>query len=216
MKRSLWKRAPLAMLVGVLMTAMLPGVAAGASPDKFETRSWLVHYDYPGELVSFVNISRAEFCTPWVVALEAFILGVGPDPGPGDFPEGRKAVSVQEKVTGKGAIVQQVKASDLYTEAWEMDPGPTFGLFCADTDDRMTLLATGTTSTVRGNDNDAAGSGTRAETHTVRGKAMLTDASGNEYRYTIQFHYNDRCFTPDGTLGSAACWIRTDTLRALK
>jgi hypothetical protein len=208
------KRPMISILVGVLMAAMLPAVAAGASPDKFETRSFLlVHYDEPHELVLFSNMSRAELCTPWVVAFEAFLLGVGPDPGPGSFPEGRKAISVQDKVTGKGAIVEQLKASDLYAEAWEANPGPIFGLPCADTADKMNLVATGTTSTVRGNDNDAAGSGTRASSHTVRAKTLLTDASGNEYRYTIHFHFNDRCFTPDGTLGSAACWIRTDTLR---
>jgi hypothetical protein len=215
MKRSLRKRALLAMLAGGLTAAMLPGVAAAGPPDRYEVN--YLGLGLYGDLLALSNITRAELCTPFMVEFEQWILdGAIGEPPEGQFPEGEQPISIQEEVTGQGAIVSRHSASDLTLELWHLDDlaNPTYQ-FCHDTEGQAGPWATGTWSQFQISGNDGSyhdpGSGTRGKEASAHGKALVTDADGVVYRFTVVEHYNDQCHVPDGEL--PACWIYTSTLR---
>ena len=216
MKRSL-KRAMLAIMAGGLTAAMLPGVAAADGVvNRYEVNTYGTG-PY-GDVMAFLNITRAEYCSPLVLEWEQWILdgAIGDPPPDGPWPEGEKPYSFQEEVTGQGATVSRQVASDLSLELWHLDdPANLTYLRCYDTEGQAGPWATGTASGfINGNDgsyHDPESDTPRAKESTVQIKALVTDADGVDYRFTILEHYSDQCHVPDGEL--PACWIYTYTLR---
>jgi hypothetical protein len=189
-------------------TVALPAVAADHREQVRFTPSFP---DLVNELAVFINTDRATYCTTEVVAFEEDLVDwinggfQGPPPAEPAFPEGFDTITVQQKETGKGAIVALAKGSGLVIELWELDAeadrpfvGP-----CLDTDDKLNRVARGTT-TFRGNDNDLEGSGTRGNAFGDQGNANVS-ANGDRYRYSWKFHLNDRCYAPED--GPPACLI---------
>ena len=211
------KRSITSLVVGGLLAAMLPGVAAAAPPDRFEAPFTIQHLDLENELVAFGNLDRADYCTPDVVQWEEDILAwlvggqVGPPPPEPAFPDGSEAISVQTKVTGKGAVVAQARGSGLSIELWPLNANPPLVGPCTDTDEAGSPFATGQMS-FHGKDNDFDVSGTRGNAFGDQGRAMVTDGAGDTYRYSWLFRLNDRCYAPED--GPPACLIDTATLQA--
>lgn len=200
--------------------ATLTAVPASASPpDRFEIPLTFLFPDLDNELVAFVNIDRASYCTNAVVDFEnaviAWLEGGMADPFPDEpvFPDGFDGVSAMLIETGQGAVVASAKGSGLTIELWHLDAEEDRPLVgpCTDTDDGSTLFADGTAS-MRAHDNDLFGSGTRGNAFGDFFKADVVAADGTEYSYSHRFHVNDRCYQPED--GPPACLIETSTLRA--
>jgi len=213
------KRFIITLVAGGLLAAMLPGVAAAAAPDKAEIPFTVQHLDQENGLVAFMNLGRSAYCTADVVQWEEDILAwlqggmVGAPPAEPAFPDGLKPISVQTKVTGKGAIVASAKESGLDIEPWRLDPPASRPLIgpCTDTDDANSLFASGTGS-FHGKDNDFDGTGTKGNAFGDQGKANVASGGGSEYRYSWLFRLNDRCYVPDD--GPPACLLDSSRLQA--
>jgi hypothetical protein len=205
----------LSLCAGILLTASTGVSALAAPPDRFTEPILLISPDFELGLVLFVNMDRETLCTPEQVAFEedflAWIEGgeVGDPPEPPQDPEGFKSVSFLVKETGKGAIVQHIRASGLPAEVWEMDPdAPGIGP-CTDTDGVLTRVGAGTAS-FRANDNDLFGSGTRGNAFGDRGVIRLIDEDGDALRYSWRFHVNSKCHVDDDE--SPVCLIAGSAL----
>lgn len=205
--------------VGAALAVTLAIPAAAGPPDRFEVPFTPNFPDFEQEFAVFVNIDRAGYCTPEVVAWENAVIAwleggmVDPPPPEPEFPEGFDPISVQEKVTGQGAVVGHANGSDLTIELWNFDSEENRPLVgpCTDTDDDGSFFASGTTS-YKGNDNDLFGSDTRGNAFGDQGKADVTDGEGNDYRYSWKFHINSKCYAPED--GPPACLIQRSKLQA--
>ena len=216
-KRLMAGLGSLALAGAMIVGSTIPAAAA----DHREQVPFSIQFpDLVNELAVFVNSDRASYCTKEVVAFEEaifdWIMGgfQGPPPAEPEFPMGFDPIMVQEKETGKGAIVALAKGSGLVIELWELDEeadrpfvGP-----CLDTDDKLTRVARGKTS-LRGNDNDLFGSDTRGNAFGDQGKATLS-GNGDRYRYSWKFHINSRCYAPED--GPPRCLIDRAKLQKRK
>ena len=210
--------------LSVVLTLGLAGAAASpasaAPPDKFQIPLTIQFPDFERGYVGFLNTTRAESCTQAVVAFEEDLLqffidleawesggmqGPPPEfPDEPEFPAGQKPVSIQEKVTGKGAIVGHARGSGLVAELWPMVGNPPGVGPCTDSDGAATPW-TGTGS-FRGNDNDLEFSETRGNAFGER-ISMRLSRNGDRARYQSRFHLNDRCYMPED--GPPRCLIES-------
>jgi hypothetical protein len=195
------------VMVGVigLLVAGLAVPASGAPPERPEERPAVGFPDLEQEVVVLINHTREMACTPEAVAAETALVEwleggmIGEPPPPPPEVEGLEPVDVQHVETGQGALVVKVMAKDLHIELWALDAPEDRPLVgpCLDTDDTMTLLATGTTS-FHVNDNDLFFSDTRANAFGDRGHATLTStADGTTHSYSWRFHVSSRCGGPE-------------------
>ncbi len=212
------------MALSVVLTLGLAGAAvapaSAAPPDKLQIPLTIQFPDFDRGFVGFLNATRADYCTQAVVDFEEDLLqffidseawenGDMQDPPPEfpvepEFPEGEKLVNIQDKVTGKGAIVNHARGSGLVAELWPMVGDPPGAGPCTDSDGAATPW-TGTGS-FHGNDNDV-------EVSETRGNAfgdwisMRLSRNGDRARYQSRFHLNDRCYMPDD--GPPRCLIES-------
>ncbi len=220
----------------VILAATLSGVAADAGPpDKELVYPGIDFPDFNNGFVIFLNTTREAVCTDEQIRAEfAFLewiesgaadeffayldanngdptgyLGEFPPPEP-PRPEGIVAFRRQSKETGKGAIVESVKGSNVPTELWRQDENPPGVGPCTDTLGQTDAFATGT-SMARSNDNNLFDAPGRNTSFGNSMKASLTDAAGNNLVYQARFHLNFRCNAPE--FGPPACLIETNTIR---
>jgi hypothetical protein len=199
-----------------LLAGAIAGPASAAPPVKLADRFLFLAPDTRLGLVVIMNIDRATYCTPAIVGWEeAFIdwLDGGQVGDPPEFPgapAGFDPIRIQDKVTGKGALVHHVRGSRLRIELWQMDAGAPLVGPCTDTDDAMHRIGTGT-ATFSNNDNDLFGSGTRGNAFWSSGLAFLTDEAGHALKYSFRFHLDSRCHAT--ATGEPACLIDRSTLR---
>lgn len=182
--------------------------SAGAAPSRSREPLLNLFPDFERGLVILMNTSREAYCTPGVVAWEEAVIAwiadfdewvaggeIGPEPPfpddpPGGFPDGEKLVLIQSKETGKGAIVEHVRARKVHSEIWPMvDDPPGVGPCTDSIPDGDPLVGTGS---FMNNDNDLFGSGTRGNAFGGWGRIR---AEGRTYSW--RFHTNSRCYVPD-------------------
>ena len=210
--------------LSALLTLGLIGVAAApaaaAPPDKLQIPLTILFPDFERGLVGFLNTTREEYCTPAVIKFEKELQQffkdleewenggqVGPPPEFPDepqFPDGRKPINIQEKVTGKGAIVGRARGSRLVAQLWPMVSNPPEAGPCTDSDPKATPWRG--TGSFRGNDNDLDVSETRGNAFGER-ISMTVKRNGQKARYVSRFHLNDRCYMPED--GPPRCLIET-------
>ena len=218
---------PPAMIGTALLLMALAAPVTAAPPERFEEHFTIAFPDEERGLVILVNTTRADYCTPDVVAWELAVIQwqadhdawdqggqVGPEPPfPPDpasgFPEGNDPIETQQKETGQGAIVFHQTAKGLDAEIWPMvDDAPLVGP-CTDTDAGDTPLVG--TANYSGNDNDRLGSGTRGNAFGDQGSIVGRRADGKPFKYSWRFHTNTRCFAPED--GPPACFMDTSSFR---
>lgn len=173
------------LVAAAALCAAVP-TAAQAAPQPTEAPIifiWPV-FDDDASGVMFLNTTREDYCTAEQVAFEqaftAWLAGPmlpGTEPIPPEEPPGDVLLSGYENEVRDGVVVSRAAGSGLHAEFWAFDPGivdeETLGVGpCLDTDAAHTLLAAGTGS-IRINDNDLFGSGTRANAFGVRFHAEL-------------------------------------------
>ena len=217
-----------------LVTGAVPSPATAGPPDRIEAYPGIDFPDFENGFVVFLNTTREAVCTPeqleaelafldWVVewgdAFFQYLDENGGDPTgfPGDFPpdepprpDGIAPVTVQQKETGKGAIVESVRGKDIPTELWRQVENPPGVGPCTDTADATEPFATGT-SMVKSNDNNLFDSPSRNTSFGNHVKASLTDVDGNSFVYDSRFHLNFRCNAPE--FGPPACLIDRTSIR---
>lgn len=206
--------------VALVLTGAFVSAAQSAAPEKLELPLITVFPDYENDVVVFVNTTREDYCTSEVAAAEeaffAWLDGgmVGPPPPEAEQPEGLMSVSLQLVTVRSGATVLKGDARGVHFELWELDdPADQTGVGpCTDTDDAAAFFASGA-GTYRVRDNDVDVSGTRGNAFGDRGSAVVTDESGQRYRYTVVFHVNDRCHAPE--TAPSACLVDKSSLKAL-
>lgn len=236
----------LAVAMMVVVGSTVAGMSAEAGPPERpeDVKPAIVFPDFENGFVVFSNTTREMVCTPDQINFEIAFLqwffadppnafayfefegtdqefvdagGVLPPADPPPF-EGIDAVRLQEKETGKGAIVRTVKGSNLYTEVFALDENAT-GIAgpCTDTqnyldlEDEPELLYTGL-SRASSNDNNQFDSPSRNTSFGNRIRASLTDVeTGEEVTYVSRFHLNFRCNVPD--MAPPACLIERSSLR---
>ena len=210
------RRRALGLCAAALLAVSAAAPASAAPPGQNDVPFFFLAPDTNLGLVVFINMDRATYCTPEIVAWEeAFIdwLEGGEVGDPPEFPgapDGFDPVRIQETETGQGALVQLLRGSNLTIELWEMDPdAPLIGP-CTDTDDTLNRIATGT-ATLMNNDNDLFGSGTRGNAFGNQGLAFLEGEDGTLYKYSFRFHVNSACHTTAD--GEPACVIDSSTLQ---
>ncbi len=208
------RRAFLCLCAGILLAASSAASAVAAPPAKSAQPVTFIFPDFNLGLVIFINMDRATFCTPEMTAWEEDLLAwleggeIGDPPVAPEEPEGFGLVSIQEKATGKGAIVTHFKGSGLAAEVWEMDAdAPGIGA-CTDSDGALHRVGAGTARFLA-NDNDAGGTGTRGNAFGNRGVIDLVDEQGSSLRYSWKFHVNSRCHFTD----APACLVESSSLR---
>ena len=185
----------------VVVSGIGSATVTAENPNQVEVSDFILLFPDPHEGVSvFVNISAREFCD-WIAA-------------PAGPPPARAIVTAQVKETGQGALVAQLKASDLYIEMWQFDedPSPLIGP-CEDIAEQLAdpdaqPFAVGTTS-FHGHNNDLEESETRGTAFGDRGSAALTGQDGTEYSYSWRFHLNHRCHVD---AGPPACLVESSSL----
>lgn len=225
------------MLVAALVVigSTISGMSADAGPpDRFEAYPGIDFPDFENGFVVFLNTTREAVCTPeqvqaeldfldWVVVwVDAFFQYLEENDGdptgfPGEFPpeepprpEGIAPFTVQQKETGKGAIVESTRGRDIPTELWRQVENPPGVGPCTDTEGEIEPFATGT-SMARSNDNNLFDSPSRNTSFGNHLKASLTDADGNSVVYDNRFHVNYRCNAPE--FAPPACLIERESLR---
>ena len=209
------RRRVLGFCASALLALSAAAPVSAAPPDKIEVPFFFLAPDLNLGMVVFINMDRATYCTPAIVAWEEAVIEwldggqVGDPPEFPGAPDGFDLVGIQEKETGQGALVQLLRGSGLYIELWEMDADALLVGPCTDTDDALHLIATGT-ATFTNNDNDLFGSGTRGNAFGNHGLAFLEDEDGNTLKYSFRFHVNGECHADAD--GEPACAIDSSTL----
>lgn len=220
------------LAVGALaVTGLVAPSAVAGPPDRFEVPIAITFPDFENGFVVLANTTREAVCTDEQVAFEESVLAweeeyledflawieAGNDPGefvpqppePSGGVDGDALLSVQQKSTGKGAIVERVSGRDLGIEIWQLDEGaPGIGP-CLDSQSE-TLLGSGTAD-VWSKDNDLFVSGTRGNAFGNDLRASLVSPDGESFKYFSRFRLNDRCHVPDD--GPPACLIDTYTVK---
>jgi hypothetical protein len=207
-------------LAGIIAASLALAIAAPAAsaapPDKLQIPLTIQFPDFERGLVGFLNTTRTDYCTQSVVDFEQFFIDLEewesgdmqdppPEfPGEPEFPDGEKLVNIQEKVTGRGAIVGHARGSDLVAELWPMVGNPPGAGPCTDSDGSATPW-TGKGS-FRGNDNDLDVSESRGNAFGER-ISMRVSRNGHHGRYEMRFHVNDRCYMPDD--GPPRCLVES-------
>ncbi|MFW2384114.1 MAG: hypothetical protein ACN4GZ_20345 [Acidimicrobiales bacterium] len=220
----------------VVLAATLSGVAAEAgSPNVEEFYPGIDFPDFENGFVVFLNTTRDAICTEeqieaefetiaWFESGDADEFFQYLDENDGDptgfegtfppeeppRPEGIVAFRRLSKETGKGALVESVRGTDVPTELWRQDENPPGVGPCTDTLGQSGPYATGT-AMARANDNNLFDSPSRNTSFGNRLKATLTDNDGNKVVYSTRFHLNFRCNTPE--FGPPACLIERTTIR---
>jgi hypothetical protein len=226
-------------VVGLVASAALvagaaPSPAAASPPDRVEAYPGIDFPDFENGFVVFVNTTRDSVCTQeqvqaeldfldWAVVFgDAFFQYLDENDGdpsgfPGEFPppepprpEGIAPFTVQQKQTGKGAIVQSARGKDIPTELWRQVENPPGVGPCTDTTGQSEPFATGT-SMARSNSNNLNDSSSRNTSFGNHLKASLTDADGNSFVYDSRFHLNFRCNAPD--FAPPACLVERTSIR---
>ena len=220
-------------LAGALLMAMVAAPAAAGPPDRFEVPLAFDFPDFENGFVVFLNTSHDVICTDEQLAAELALIEWFPiwgeaffqyleendgDPTgfPGEFPpevpprpDGIDPFVIQQKETGKGAIVESVRGSNVHVEIWRQVEEPPGVGPCTDTLGMNGPYATGT-ALVRANDNDLFGSGTRGNSFGNHVVATLRTADGEPFTYHSRFHVNSRCH--GGEFEPPAClleWTKT-------
>lgn len=219
----------------VIVGSTVSGMSANAGPpDRLEAYPGIDFPDFENGFVVFLNTTRAAVCTPeqlqaeldfldwaeeWGEAFFQYLEENDGDPTdfPGPFPppepprpDGIAPFTVQQKETGKGAIVESTRGKNIPTEVWrQVDDPPGVGP-CTDTFGETEPFATGT-SMAKSNDNNVFDSPSRNTSFGNHLKASLTDAAGNDFVFDRRFHVNFRCNTPD--FGPPACEIDRTSIR---
>jgi hypothetical protein len=211
------RRAIVSLGAAAVLAVAATAPAFAAPPLRFEEPFTIAFPDTNLGLVVMVNIDRASYCTPEIVAWEEAVIAwinggaIGDPPPEPVFPDGFVPIPIQQQETGQGAVVEHARASGLAIEVWELDADALFVGPCSDTDDAMHLVGAGTASWWN-NDNDIFGSGTRGNAFGGGGTANLQDGDGNHLRYSWRFHVNSRCHAPLD--GPPSCAIERSKLQS--
>ena len=206
----------MAAVVGALVMTVAAVPAGAGPPDRQEINVSLDFPDFENGFVVFVNTTRDAVCTDEQVAAELALIewfpvwgeaffryldeNMGDPTGfEGEFPpfepprpDGIDSFVVMQKVTGKGAIVDSARGSNVHIELWRQGEEPPGVGPCTDTMGVTEPFATGT-GMARANDNDLEGSGTRGNAFGNHVVATLSTADGSPFHYHSRFHLNSRC-----------------------
>ena len=212
-------RRAIGLLLGAVMAVGLAVPTAAAGPERIKDAFPILFPDFDRGLAVFINTTRDAQCTPEAIAFEEALLElfewfedpVGPEPvlpPEPDYVPGMDDITIQQKVTGKGALVSHMKASGLATEVWPMVDDPPGVGPCTDTSGSATPW-TGT-ARVQGNDNDVEVSGSRGNSWGDSGRATVS-RNGKTAVYSWRFHLNDRCYEPED--GPPVCLIERSSFK---
>jgi hypothetical protein len=202
------------LLLGAVMAASLAAPVAAAGPERIKESFPIMFPDFDRGLAIFINTTREAQCTPEAIAAEEAFLewleGPMNEPPPPEAPyvPGIKDITIQEKVTGKGALVSHMKGSGLLAEIWPMVDDPPGVGPCLDTSASSTPWVG--TARVQGNDNDVFVSETRGNSWGDSGRATVF-RNGKKAVYSWRFHLNDRCYVPED--GPPACLIEQSSFK---
>ncbi len=220
-------------LVVVLLMTMAAAPAAAGPPDRFEANFGFDFPDFENGFVVFLNTTHDAICTDEQIAAELALIewfpiwgeaffqyldeNMGDPTGfPGEFPpaepprpDGVESFVVQQKETGKGAIVESNRGSNVPVEIWRQVEEPPGVGPCTDTLGIDGPFATGTATAIA-LDNDLFGSDTRGNAFGNHLVATLRTVDGDPFQYHSRFHVNKRCH--GGEFEPPAClleWTKT-------
>lgn len=209
-------RKALAGLAVAAATITALAVPAEAGPPMRGETVGFAYGDFDNGYVVLINTSRETYCTPDALEAEQRFLDwlvggeQGDPPPPPEYGPGLDPIATVVP-TGNGTAVGRAQADDAYVEMWEFGPdavgvGPCLDSAGAD------RFATGT-ARYRARNNDIFETGTRAVAVGERGRAVVEDTAGRQYRYEWRFHVNSRCAAPP--MAPPRCLTSTATLTRL-
>lgn len=209
------RRAAAALAAGALAATAVAVPAEAGPPIRGETVAF-AYGDFSNEFVVFINTTRPTYCTDDAIAAEQayleWMMGEQSDPPPQPPVYGEGIDPIATVVpTGKGTAVGRAKADDAYVEIWRFGQDAVGVGPCLDSEG-ADLFATGT-ARYRATNNDITESGTRALAVGERGRAIVEDSDGQEYRYEWRFHVNSRCSAPP--MAPPRCLTSSATLTPL-